>query len=150
MPWSSPGLKKDPCHVIHFDNHMFNQKINNHIFNSGFGGLLNHSPGLKYIVTKSRCTMPLTPPGWNRQNLSNQISRTESYQEAMTTVLAKRNKWKKYLLYKKTICSHNKIKTWEQNMRSVCAWGRVKPCLYATLSQQLLSHHSSHFCSNMI
>jgi len=99
MPWSSlgVGLKKDPYHVVHNDNHTFKQKINNHIFNSSYGGFLNHSQGLNYIVTKSRCTMALTPPGWNSQNLSNQISRTESYQEAMTTALvklAKRNKWK--------------------------------------------------------
>jgi len=42
---------------------MFKQKINNHIFNSSSRGLLNHSPGLKYIVTKSRCDMALTLPG---------------------------------------------------------------------------------------
>jgi len=63
MPRSSLALKKDPYHVIHCNNHMFKQKINNHIFNSSSGGLLNHTPGVKYIVTKSRCTMALTPPG---------------------------------------------------------------------------------------
>jgi len=63
VPLSSLGLKKDPFHVIHCDSHIFKQKVNNHIFNSSSGGLLNHSPGLKYIVTKSRCTMALTPPG---------------------------------------------------------------------------------------
>jgi len=49
-------------HVIHCDNHMFKQKINNHIFNASSEVLVNHSPGLKYIVTKSRPTMALTPP----------------------------------------------------------------------------------------
>ena len=39
---------------------MFKQNINNHISHSSSGGLLNHSPGLKYNVTKSRCTMALT------------------------------------------------------------------------------------------
>jgi len=34
---------------------MFKHTIN--IFNSSSGGLVNHSPGLKYIVTKSRCTI---------------------------------------------------------------------------------------------
>jgi len=34
-----------------------------HILNSSSGGLVNHSPGLKYIVTKYRCIMALTPPG---------------------------------------------------------------------------------------
>jgi len=95
MPWSSLELKKDLYHAILGDNHTFKQKIRNHVFNFSSRGLMNHSPGVKYVVTKSVCTMALTPPGWNSQNLSNQISRTESYQEVMTTALvklAKRNK----------------------------------------------------------
>jgi len=33
---------KDPYHVVHYDNHTFNQKISNHIFKSSSGGLVNH------------------------------------------------------------------------------------------------------------
>jgi len=124
------------CHSL--DNHTFNRKISNRIFNCSSGGLMNHQPGLKYIVTKSRCTMALTPPRWNSQNLSNQISRTESYQEVITTALvklAKRNKWKSIFLHKKTKCSHSnihheEIKTWEvyktpkhhKQFRCLCIW----------------------------
>jgi len=94
MPWNSTELKKDPYHAIHGDNQTVNLKINNHVFNFSSRGLVNRSPGVRYIVTKSMCTMALTPLGWNSQSLSNQIS-LESYQEVMTTALvklAKRNK----------------------------------------------------------
>jgi len=120
---SSLGLKQDPYHVIHCDNHTFKQKINNHIFNPSSGGLVNHSPGLKYIVTKSRCTMALTPPHWNSQILSNQILWTESYQEVMSrelVKLAKRNKWKWTFSIQKDKLFTQQHSPWgDQNMRSI-------------------------------
>jgi len=43
--------------------------LDNHIFYSSSGGLVNHYQSLKYIVTK--CTMAQTPPSRNSQNISN-------------------------------------------------------------------------------